>query len=263
MKPMRQGRSGTGSTVLLVATRKGAWLYRASRDREAWSCEGPHFLGQIVHHLVLDPRDAETLLASASTGHLGPTLFRSRDLGRTWEESRRPPAFAKADAAQAPRAVNHIFWLTPGHASEPGVWYAGTSPHGLFRSEDSGETWAPCVGLNDDPRYREWMGGPQDGTPDGPKRIICTSACRAAACTSQSTAAVAGSRSSTGWMWWRGLMPARPGSTIRTACACARASQIDCISRTTAASIGSTGRHGAGSESASICHARSVTLAFR
>jgi hypothetical protein len=169
MKPMRQGRSGTGSTVLLVATRKGAWLYRASRDREAWSCEGPHFLGQIVHHLVLDPRDAETLLASASTGHLGPTLFRSRDLGRTWEESRRPPAFAKADAAQAPRAVNHIFWLTPGHASEPGVWYAGTSPHGLFRSEDSGETWAPCVGLNDDPRYREWMGGPQDGTPDGPK----------------------------------------------------------------------------------------------
>jgi hypothetical protein len=49
------------------------------------------------------------------------------------------------------------------------VWYAGTSPHGLFRSEDSGETWAPCVGLNDDPRYREWMGGPQDGTPDGPK----------------------------------------------------------------------------------------------
>ena len=24
-------------------------------------------------------------------------------------------------------------------------------------------------GLNDDPQYREWMGGPQDGTPDGPK----------------------------------------------------------------------------------------------
>ena len=166
---MRHGGSDTGSTVLLVATRKGAWFYRASRDREAWSCEGPHFLGQIVHHLVLDPRDAQTLLASASTGHLGPTLFRSRDFGRTWVESRRPPAFVKADAAQTPRAVNHIFWLTPGHASEPGVWYAGTSPHGLFRSEDSGETWAPCAGLNDDPRYREWMGGPQDGTPDGPK----------------------------------------------------------------------------------------------
>jgi hypothetical protein len=25
------------------------------------------------------------------------------------------------------------------------------------------------AGLNDDPTYRAWMGGPQDGTPDGPK----------------------------------------------------------------------------------------------
>jgi photosystem II stability/assembly factor-like uncharacterized protein len=65
--------------------------------------------------------------------------------------------------------VDHTFWLTPGHASEPGVWYAGTSPHGLFRSEDGGATWAPVAGLNDDPAYRTWMGGPQDGTPDGPK----------------------------------------------------------------------------------------------
>jgi photosystem II stability/assembly factor-like uncharacterized protein len=49
------------------------------------------------------------------------------------------------------------------------VWYAGTSPHGLFRSEDHGETWQGVTGLNDNPQYREWMGGPQDGTPDGPK----------------------------------------------------------------------------------------------
>src|SRR4029079_1838745 len=65
--------------------------------------------------------------------------------------------------------VDHTFWLTPGHASEPNVWYAGTSPHGLFRSEDGGNTWKPLAGLNDNPEYRAWMGGPQDGTPDGPK----------------------------------------------------------------------------------------------
>ncbi len=80
-----------------------------------------------------------------------------------------PPAFAKALAGETGRAVDHTFWLTPGHASEPGAWYAGTSPHGLFRSDDGGVTWAPCAGLNDDPQYRVWMGGPQDGTPDGPK----------------------------------------------------------------------------------------------
>ncbi|MDE2347986.1 MAG: glycosyl hydrolase [Gammaproteobacteria bacterium] len=159
----------TGRKILLVATRKGAWIFHAGRDRGDWRCDGPHFLGQIVHHLVLDPRDATTLLAATSTGHLGPTLFHSPDLGRSWTESSRPPAFRKADAATDARAVNHTFWLTPGHAREPRVWYAGTSPHGLFRSDDGGDTWEPCDGLNEDPSIREWMGGPQDGTPDGPK----------------------------------------------------------------------------------------------
>lgn len=39
--------------------------------------------------------------------------------------------------------------VTPGHVSEPGVWYAGTSPIGLFRSEDAGEHWEPVAGFND------------------------------------------------------------------------------------------------------------------
>ena len=49
------------------------------------------------------------------------------------------------------------------------MWYAGTSPQGLFRSEDGGASWAPFSPINDDPQYRAWMGTVQDGTPDGPK----------------------------------------------------------------------------------------------
>ncbi len=153
---------------LLVATKKGAFVYE-SEDRAAWRLNGPHLLGNIVHHLRLDPRDGRTLLMAAKTGHLGPTIFRSEDFGANWVEAARPPAFPKAAAGEAGRAVDHTFWLTPGHAREPGVWYAATSPHGLFRSEDGGSSWEPVAGLNDDPVYRAWMGGPQDGTPDGPK----------------------------------------------------------------------------------------------
>jgi len=156
-------------TVLLVATRKGAWLFHADAGRQHWRVDGPHFLGHSIHHLVLDPRDGRTLLAAARTGHLGPTLFRSTDRGRSWQEATRPPAFDPAPAGQPGRTVDHSFWLTPGHACEPGVWYAGTSPQGLFRSEDGGNTWAPASTLNDDPQYRAWMGSAQDGTPDGPK----------------------------------------------------------------------------------------------
>jgi hypothetical protein len=155
--------------VVLVATRKGAWLYHSDAARRSWQVDGPHFLGHTISHLVLDPRDRRTLLAAAKTGHLGPTVFRSADLGRTWKEAARPPAFPKVAEGETGRAVDHTFWLTPGHASEPNSWYAGTSPHGLFRSEDGGVTWEPLAGLNDNPQYRTWMGGPQDGTPDGPK----------------------------------------------------------------------------------------------
>ena len=155
--------------LALVATRKGAWLFHGDATRRTWRADGPHFLGHIVNHVVLDPRDRRTLLAAAKTGHLGPTVFRSTDLGRTWKEAAQPPAFRKAPEGEKGRSVDHTFWLAPGHPDEPNVWLAGTSPQGLFRSEDGGITWEPFSSINDDPQYRTWMGTVQDGTPDGPK----------------------------------------------------------------------------------------------
>ena len=81
--------------------------------------------------------------------------------------SRRPSPTRPAARRRA--SVDHTFWLTPGHASEPDSWYAGTSPQGLFRSDDGGVSWTPLPAVNDDPQFREWMGTVQDGTPDGPK----------------------------------------------------------------------------------------------
>ncbi len=155
--------------LVLVATRKGAWLLHGDTKRKTWRADGPHFLGQIINHLVLDPRDGRTLLAAAKTGHLGPTVFRSTDFGKTWKEATKPPAFAKAPEGEKGRVVNHTFWLTPCHANEPNAWYAGTSPQGLFRSNDGGDTWEPFSIINDDPQFRASMGSEQDGTPDGPK----------------------------------------------------------------------------------------------
>ena len=156
----------SAAVQLLVGTRKGAWIYRSDAARQAWSVQGPIFLGHIVNHLVLDPRDGKTLLMAASTGHLGPTIFRSTDEGRSWAEAERPPAFPKVEGDGPARAVDHSFWLEPGHAGEPGVWWAGTSPPGLFRSADGGATWDSVAGFNDHPNYWDWC--PADGgTPDG------------------------------------------------------------------------------------------------
>lgn len=157
------------SVILSVATRKGAWLFHGDAGRTRWRADGPHFLGHVINHLVPDPRDGRTLLAAGKSGHLGPTMFRSTDGGGSWMEASRPPAFSKAKEGEAARSVDHTFWLTPGHPDEPGAWYAGTSPQGLFRSEDGGDNWVSVAGFNDRPGAWAAAGGSQDGTPDGPK----------------------------------------------------------------------------------------------
>src|SRR5215510_1015774 len=101
----RRRSSTNGRVMLMVGTRKGAWIYEAETDRETWRVEGPLFLGHVVNHLVLDPRDHETMVMAAKTGHLGPTIFHSSNRGHTWNEATRPPAFDKAPG----RAVSHTF----------------------------------------------------------------------------------------------------------------------------------------------------------
>ena len=157
------------SPALLVATRKGAFILKADTARRSWKTSAPIMLGHIAHHLVQDPREPKVILFSTRTGHLGPTILRSTDRGRSWKEATRPPAFPKAVEGRKAEVVDHSFWLTPGHASEPATWYAGTSPQGLFRSEDGGISWEPVSGLNDHPEYSQWMGASENGTPDGPK----------------------------------------------------------------------------------------------
>jgi hypothetical protein len=155
------------SLQLHIATRKGVWIATAGADRRTWSLQDPRFLGQQCHHVVLDPRDGVTLLCASRQWHLGPTVFRSTDGGATWKEAASPPRFPTGEPRA--RAVDHVFWLTPGHASEPGVWYCGTAPQGLFRSEDGGVSWAPVAGYNDHPDQQAWAGDDKDQTPDGGK----------------------------------------------------------------------------------------------
>jgi hypothetical protein len=159
-KPTKKSPRGV---TLLVGTRKGAWFYSSDASRKSWRVDGPHFLGNIVNHVVQDNRGSGTILMAAKTGHLGPTIFRSTDKGKTWKEAARPPAFPQKENG---RAVSHTFWLSPGHPSEPKVWWAGTSPPALFVSTDDGVSWESVSGFNEHEMYGKWC-PPDSGTPDG------------------------------------------------------------------------------------------------
>lgn len=134
-------------TILLVATRKGGFLFFGDAERRHWRLDGPHFLGSQVNDVVLDPRDGRTLLLAAKAGHLGPTVYRGRLGVAGWSEAVRPPAFAKAAEGAVGRAVEYVFCFVPGGAR--GTWYAGTSPVGLFRSIDGGAIWEGVAGFNE------------------------------------------------------------------------------------------------------------------
>ena len=161
----RDPENPVAGPTLLVGTRKGAFVVAGNPERDSWTVSEPMFLGHIAQHMVLDPRNGTRLLLAAGTGHLGPTVFHSDDMGATWSESRRPPAFRTGE--ELCRSVKSVFWLTPGHADQPGVWFAGASPQGLFRSEDGGETWDPFDGWNDHPLWTTWAEWPEQNTPDG------------------------------------------------------------------------------------------------
>ena len=151
--------------MLVVGTRKGVFTISSDNDRNNWITSEPMFLGHIAQHVMLDPRDGTRMLLGVSTGHLGPTVFCSDDLGASWTESARPPAFRTGEPLG--RSLSSVFWLTPGHASEPGVWYAGGSPQGLFTTDDGGITWEPVDGWNDHPPWTTWAEWPEQNTPDG------------------------------------------------------------------------------------------------
>ncbi len=144
-----------GSVVVLVGTRKGAFIFRSDARRRSWAVEGPHFAGGTIHHFVLDPRDCETLYAATYSAWWGADIQRSRNWGRTWLKTKGGVRYEK-DTGLSVKCVWHI---RPGRASEPGIVYAGVDPAGLFRSNDAGATWEEVRGLNRHPTRPRWTPG--------------------------------------------------------------------------------------------------------
>lgn len=137
----------------MIGTKKGLFLF-TSGDRRRWRLHGPFHKGREINHATLDPRTGR-VFATANDSWFGCEIVSSPDLGETWQAAAENPKFSE----QSGLKLDRIWHIEPGHASEPGVLYAGTAPAALFRSEDHGMTWREVATLSNHPSRPHWHPG--------------------------------------------------------------------------------------------------------
>ncbi|HEU0337279.1 MAG TPA: hypothetical protein VFR43_12025, partial [Gaiellaceae bacterium] len=84
--PLTTGGTSMSKTVLIVGTRKGCFLFSSDERRRDWEARGPFCEGWPVYHAIHDARTGAILAAAASEWH-GASIWRSPDLGETWQQS--------------------------------------------------------------------------------------------------------------------------------------------------------------------------------
>jgi photosystem II stability/assembly factor-like uncharacterized protein len=133
-------------TVLLVGTRKGCFVLESDADRRDWKVRGPYCEGWPVYHAVHDAATGAIYAAAASEWH-GAGVWRSNDLGETWEVSSEGLGFENGDLK-----LSKVSGLSAAH----GRVLAGAEAAGVFESRDGGVTWSLLSTLDGQPNRELW-----------------------------------------------------------------------------------------------------------
>ncbi|MBI3941915.1 MAG: exo-alpha-sialidase [Chloroflexi bacterium] len=140
--------------LVLVGTRKGAFILRSDTSRQSWEIQGPFFDGWSVYHMACDPRDG-ALYAAANSDVYGSMIHKSMDGGRTWEALPAAPKYA----ADSPIPFKRIWHVEPGHPQAPETILAGVEDAGLFRSAQHGAEWEEVQSLSTHETRGNWFPG--------------------------------------------------------------------------------------------------------
>ena len=160
----------SGHITVLVGTTKGVFLIDGSPARDSWTVRGPFCDGWAINHVIGDAKTG-TIWAGGGGDWEGAGVWRSGDLGETWEVTRLTKGTRDEWAAKDPDFAKMINWTDAplpfgdefsqiwslGHSH--GTLYAGTKPASLLASKDGGETWERLQSLNDHPSSDSWNPG--------------------------------------------------------------------------------------------------------
>ena len=137
------------NVLILVGTKKGAFILDGASDRKAWSLRGPFCEAWPINHVVGNANSG-TIYAGGGNEWFGPAVWKSEDLGANWTHSSEG---LKYDEGEDP--IKSVWSVS----AQNGHLYAGVEPAGLFCSKDRGETWEHVSGLRAHPSRPNWMPG--------------------------------------------------------------------------------------------------------
>ena len=135
--------------LVLIGTKKGAFLLESDKARRSWSLRGPFCDTWPINHIAADP-ETGIIYAGGGNEWFGPAVWKSTDLGESWTHSSEGLAYPEGETP-----VKTVWSIAPRN----GRIYSGVEPAGLFVSEDKGESWSHVQGLRDHPSREHWQPG--------------------------------------------------------------------------------------------------------
>ena len=132
-------------TVLMVGTRKGCFLLESDEGRRDWELRGPFCEGWPIYHAIR-AENGVIFAAAASEWH-GSSVWRSPDLGETWQQSSEGLNYGDTELK-----LSKVSGLTATN----GRLFAGVEMPGVFESSDGGETWSLLTTLEGQPGSESW-----------------------------------------------------------------------------------------------------------
>jgi photosystem II stability/assembly factor-like uncharacterized protein len=133
-------------TVLLVGTRKGCFLLESDEGRRDWELRGPFCEGWPIYHAIHADGSGMIYAAAASEWH-GSSIWRSPDLGETWQQSSEGLNYGETELK-----LSKVSGLTAAN----GRLFVGAEMPGVFESRDGGETWSLLTTLDGQPGREKW-----------------------------------------------------------------------------------------------------------
>src|SRR5262245_61149891 len=193
------------SVLVLVGTKKGAFILSADGKRDKWKVDGPHFSGWEIYHLKGSPTDPNRIYCSQTSGWFGQIIQRSDDGGKTWHQPGTPAGQPTTtpegmpmgesnkfvyDTATVPLTTHQFYdgtqkpwvfkrvWHVEPSLSNPNHVYAGIEDAAFFESTNGGRTWheLPALRREQGEKWAPGAGGMGLHTilidPNDPKRIF-------------------------------------------------------------------------------------------